>query len=142
MKLEIPSSHIEPLLKSYEVVNRFRIYENYAVLYYSETPKFKIPVYHAYEFLNTMRKIKKIEVKNNRIYFRFKKSTPKKEAILKLEINNSKLNFSKCLTVVSKFGDVKYFSLKDNTISVIYKKSISYFVAIQNFNQIATISFE
>lgn len=143
MKLKVPSSHLETILKNYSAVNRFRLYENTAVLYYSDKPNFKVPLYQAYQLLNTFRKIKKIEVKDERIYIRFKKSRPKNDILLKIKVETvSSLNFSKCLKAVSRFGPVKYFTIKDNVIHVKYMKMISNFIACYKFSNVATISFE
>lgn len=143
MKLKVSSSHLEFLLKNYADVNRFRLYENSAVLYYTENPKYKVPLYQAYQMFNTMRKIKKIEIKNERIYLRFKKSKPRKDLLLKIHVKTSVgLNFTKCLHSVSRFGPIKYFTIKDNVIHVRYQKTISNFIACHKFANVGTISFD
>ena len=75
MKISIPSNQLKPILDTYDNVNKFRVKKNSVVLYYSEEkPDFDVPVFQAYQILNSNRPIKKMKVKDGRIYFKFRTS--------------------------------------------------------------------
>lgn len=142
MKISIPSEQLKPILDTYDHVNKFRVKKDSVVLYYSEDkPDFSIPVFHAYQILNSHRPIKKMKVKDGRIYFKFRRSKPKSEVFMKLTFESNNLNFNKCNAVASRFGDVQYINVNKNEMIVRYKSLISYFVAVDKFSKIAEVDF-